>query len=58
MIIKINKERRRSMNATPYDPATRTSNKEQRRIPNKNRKGHKAVHGQDNHTIILTKENK
>jgi hypothetical protein len=28
---KINKERRRSMNATPHDPATRTNGKEPRR---------------------------
>ena len=35
MINKINKERRRSMNATPHDPATRTSGKKPRRTPNK-----------------------
>jgi hypothetical protein len=40
MINKIKKERQRSMNATPYDPATRTSEKEPRRTPNKNRTGH------------------
>jgi hypothetical protein len=49
MINKINKERRRSMNATP----TRTSNKNQwsgaQADPNKNRTGHKAEHGQANH---------
>jgi hypothetical protein len=32
MIKKINKDRRRSMNATPHDPSTRTSGKEPRRI--------------------------
>jgi hypothetical protein len=41
MINKINKERRRSMNATPYDPPTRTNGKEPRRTPNKNRTGQK-----------------
>jgi hypothetical protein len=45
MITKINKERRRSMNATP----TRTSDKEPRRTLKKNRTGHKAEHGQANH---------
>jgi hypothetical protein len=45
MINKINKERRRSMIATPHDPATRASGKEPRRTPNKNRTGHKAKHG-------------
>jgi hypothetical protein len=40
MISKINKERRRSMNATPiYDPAPRTNGKEPRRTQNKNRTG-------------------
>jgi hypothetical protein len=43
MINKINKERRCSMNATPYDLATRTSGKELRRTPNKNRTGHKNI---------------
>jgi hypothetical protein len=31
MVNKINKERRRSMNATPHDPATRPSGQEPRR---------------------------
>jgi hypothetical protein len=34
---KINKERRRSMNATPQDPATRTSGKEYRRTQKQKR---------------------
>jgi hypothetical protein len=38
-----------SMNATTTDPATRTSDKEPRKIPNKNRTGRMAEHGQDNH---------
>jgi hypothetical protein len=42
MINKINKERRRSMNAAPPDPVTRASGKEPRRTLYKNRKGHKA----------------
>jgi hypothetical protein len=37
------------MNATPHDPATRTSGKEPRRTPNKNSTGRKAEHGQANH---------
>jgi hypothetical protein len=41
MINKIDKERRHSMNAAP----TRTSGKEPRRTPKKNRTGHKAEHG-------------
>jgi hypothetical protein len=41
MINKINKERRRLINATPYDPATRTDGMEPRRTPDKNRTGHK-----------------
>jgi hypothetical protein len=41
MINKINKERRRSINATPYDPATITSGKEPMRTQNKDRTGHK-----------------
>jgi hypothetical protein len=35
MINKINKKMRRSINATPYDPATRGSGKEPRRTPKK-----------------------
>jgi hypothetical protein len=42
MINKINKESRRSKNAAPTLPATRTSGKEPRWTPNKNRTGHKA----------------
>jgi hypothetical protein len=38
----INKERRRSMNATPRDPATRTGDKELKRPSNKKRTGRKA----------------
>jgi hypothetical protein len=49
MINNINKERRRSMNAAPTDPITRASGKESRRIPNKNRTGHKAEHEQADH---------
>jgi hypothetical protein len=36
------------MNAPPPDKVTRASGKEPRRTPDKNRKGHKAEHG--NHT--------
>jgi hypothetical protein len=54
LIYKINKERRRSMNTTP--PLTRTSGQEPRRTPNKNRTGHKADHGQDNHFNNTLKE--
>jgi hypothetical protein len=41
MLNKINKERFLSMNATTHNPATRTSDKEPRRTPNKNRTGRK-----------------
>jgi hypothetical protein len=37
------------MNATPYDPATRTSGKEPRRTPNKKQDRAKTEHGQVNH---------
>jgi hypothetical protein len=53
MINKIDKERRRSMNAAPPDQATSASGKEPRRTPNKNRTGHKAEHGQANHYIRI-----
>jgi hypothetical protein len=49
MINNIIKERRRSMKAAPPDPVTRASDKEPRRTPNKNGKGHKAEYGQANH---------
>jgi hypothetical protein len=49
MINKINKDRRRSMNATPHDPGTRTSDKEPRRTTNKNRAGRKAELRKANH---------
>jgi hypothetical protein len=42
MINKINKEKRRSMNATPHDPATSSSGQESRTTPNKNKTGPKA----------------
>jgi hypothetical protein len=41
-MININEERRRSINATPHDPATRTSCQVPRRT-NKNRTGQKAA---------------
>jgi hypothetical protein len=49
MINKIDKERRHSMNAAP----TRPSGKEPRRTPKKNRTGHKAEHGQANHSFRI-----
>jgi hypothetical protein len=49
MINKIKKERRRSTNAIPYDPATRTSGKEPRQTPNKKETWHKPEHGQANY---------
>jgi hypothetical protein len=47
MVNKINKERWRSINETPHDPATRTSDQEPKRTLNKNRTGHKAEHGKN-----------
>jgi hypothetical protein len=52
MVNKINKKMCLSINATPTRPVTRTSDEEPRKTPNKNRTGHKAEHGQDNHLII------
>jgi hypothetical protein len=50
MINKINKERRRSIYATPHDPATRTNGKEPGRTTlKKNMTGHKAELVQANH---------
>jgi hypothetical protein len=49
MINKINKERRRSMNATPRDTATKTGDKKPWRPSNKNRTERNAEHGQVNH---------
>jgi hypothetical protein len=53
MMNKINKERWRSINASPpHDPATRTSGKEHSMTPNKRRKGHEANHGRIITSII------
>jgi hypothetical protein len=49
MINKIIKERRRSMNAAPTRPSNKSQWQGVQEDPNKNRKGHKAEHGQANH---------
>jgi hypothetical protein len=45
MIDKINNERRRSMNAPPHDPATKTCVKEPKMTPYESRTGRKGEHG-------------